>query len=214
MRFLYLASASQSRQKLLTLAQIPYHLVSHTSDECGIDVTQTFNDYVLAIAQHKMERVVLDRIVDTSTIFVLTADTLIRTLQTKQILGKPTDYDDAKRMLALIRKESVEVVTGCCLEKKDRVNKAGNTQRWNTRRWNTVQSEHWVTGATLEFCVDEEMVDLFLEKTPQALHACGAGIIENFGFNFLRRVNGSYTAILGLPIFELRQALNKLGFFS
>jgi predicted house-cleaning NTP pyrophosphatase (Maf/HAM1 superfamily) len=42
--------------------------------------------------------------------------------------------------------------------------------------------------------------------------SCGAGRIEDFGENFLKSVNGSYTTILGLPMFELRRALKEIGF--
>ena len=41
---------------------------------------------------------------------------------------------------------------------------------------------------------------------------CGAGVIEGIGQAFLKNINGSYTAVIGLPLFELRQALKKIGF--
>jgi len=58
------------------------------------------------------------------------------------------------------------------------------------------------------------MTDYYLEQIPHAINACGAGIIEDFGLNFLKTVNGSFTAILGLPLFELRKALTTMGFFN
>lgn len=200
----YLASQSKSRQALLKLAQISYHTIPHKSDECGIDPAKSFNDYVLAIAKHKMEHVDLTSVHDAKEIYILTADTLMQTATTKKILGKPKDIDDAKRMLGLLRQEKIELATGCCLDKKV----------YDGSCWKTIDQQHWVTPATLEFSVEEELVDLYLEKMPHALHACGSGAIEDFGLNFLKQIDGSFTTIMGLPLFELRQALKKIGFFS
>jgi len=115
---LYLASQSQTRQKLLTIAQIPYHIIEHYSTECGIDATGSFNDYVLAIAKHKMKNVKLPdpTTLPTDTIFILTADTLLQTAHTKQILGKPETKDDAKRMHALLCEQPAHLATACCLD--------------------------------------------------------------------------------------------------
>lgn len=200
MQVLYLGSQSRSRQNLLTLAGINYKVIAHTSDECGISTTGSFNDYVLAIAQHKMEHLVLPAPSEQS-IIVLTADTLMRTAKTKQILGKPVDLNDAKAMLTLVSQEEIELATGCCLERKE-----------FNGSWKTIEKNHWVTPATFEFSIDKTELDIYFKKLPQALHACGAGIVEEFGLNFLKRVYGSFTTILGLPLFELRDALKKMNF--
>ena len=201
MQTLYLASQSKSRKMLLDIAGIPYHVISHTSDECGVELKKSFDEYVLAIAQHKMDHVIIPDGLDSSkSILVLTADTLMRTEKTKIIMGKPKDKADAKRMLELECQEPLELVTACCLDKKE----------FRATEWVTVKKKHWVTKATLEFCVDKDSVDNYLEKVPNAMFACGAGIIEGFGLNFLKNMNGSFSAIMGLPLFELRQALREL----
>lgn len=190
---LYLASQSRARKILLELAGIPYQTIAHTSDECGIEATGSFEDYVLAIAQHKMAHIVPP---DTQkSMLVLTADTLMQTKHTQNILGKPQNRDDAVAMLS--NHEPVIVATACCLEKKH-----------FDGTWQTTRKIHWVTTAELEFYVDD--IDAYLTHMPHALHACGAGIIEDYGINFLKSVHGSYTAIRGLPIFELRQHLKKI----
>jgi predicted house-cleaning NTP pyrophosphatase (Maf/HAM1 superfamily) len=56
------------------------------------------------------------------------------------------------------------------------------------------------------------MVDRYFEKTPFFLNISAGCAVEGFGQSFLKSVNGSYTGILGLPLFELRQALKTLGF--
>lgn len=205
---LYLASQSKTRQYLLQIAKIPYQILKHKSDECGIDLTGSFEEYVLAIAQHKMEHVVLPTPEKSETIFVLTADTLMKIARTKEILGKPLDREDAKRMLKAQCGETIELATGCCLEKKE----------YRDGRWVTLASKHWTSPVTLEFCVEEEYVEDYLSELPHALNVCGAGMIRNigsnqdFGLNFLKSINGSYTSVLGLPLFELREVLKNMGF--
>ena len=49
---------------------------------------------------------------------------------------------------------------------------------------------------------------------PHALQAAGGFAIEGYGMQFVQSVNGSITTIIGLPLYELRQALETLGFFN
>jgi len=74
---LYIASQSRARQRLLTFAGIPYHVLEHGSDENLPYDGGSFAAYVLAIAQSKMRAVVLParQEVATDYLFMLTADT-------------------------------------------------------------------------------------------------------------------------------------------
>jgi septum formation protein len=204
MSILYLASQSKSRKKLLDTANIPYQVITHSSDECGIELTESFEKYVLAIAQHKMDHAIIpppkELPVHSKSIIVLTADTLMRTEKTKIIMGKPKNIDDAKKMLQLACQEPLELVTACCLDKKE----------FRKDSWITIEKKHWTATAKLEFCVEQDSVQTYLEKVPDAMFACGAGVIEGFGLNFLKSMNGSFSAIMGLPLFELRVALKEL----
>lgn len=199
---LYLGSQSKIRQRLLKTAGIKFKVLQHQSDECGVELEKDFGKYVLGIAKHKMESLSLPKVEDCkkNTIFVLTADTLTKV--DRHILGKPEDIDDARRMLKLMFNKSTEVLTGVCLEKKV----------WNDGKWTTDVVKLWVSNAIIEFWVDEENYDNYFKKLPEAMLSCGAGRIEEFGQNFLKSVNGSYTTILGLPMFELRQVLKEIGF--
>lgn len=203
---LYLGSQSEPRQNLLKLADIDFKVLTHKSSECVIEPSDDFEKYVIAIACDKMQYLQLPEVKEPK-IFVLTADTLIKTTHTNpilgtQILGKPKDLEHAKEMLRSIRNQPVDVLTGCCLQV---MNAAG-------QHWEIEKRQCWATGAQVEFSIDEESLDLYFKKEPWALHACGAGVIEGIGQAFLKNINGSYTAVLGLPLFELRQALKKIGF--
>ena len=226
---LYLGSQSQPRQELLKLAGIKFKVLEHKSSECVIEPSDDFEKYVIAIACDKMSHLDFTHLdvkhldakhfaghqdaehYRSSKIFVLTADTLIKTDKTNQILGKPKNLEHAKEMLRSIREQSVTVLTGCCLQtvilnsfQDPWINKSCN--------WTIEKRECWATGAQVEFCVDEDSLDFYFAKEPWALHACGGGVIEGVGQAFLKRVNGSYTSVLGLPLFELRQKLRELNF--
>ncbi len=199
---LYLGSQSKPRQRLLDLSDISYKVLEHRSDECGVEFGKAFDEYVLSIAREKMEHLVYPDAYEGEQFFVLTADTLARTAKGKQILTKPGSIQKAKEMLAMLRAEPAEVVTGCCLEKKEF--KDGN--------WHVLDQNHWTTRSVIEFCIPEDSADWYYKKMPQAINACGGAMIESFGQNFLKSVQGSYTTILGLPLYELRQNLKNLGF--
>ena len=197
---LYLGSQSSSRQKLLRDAGIRFAVASHTSDENVIRGDLPFNEYVMKIAQEKMRHVVLDQ---SNCRYVLTADTLVHLPSSGLILGKPKDREDAKNMIRAMRHEVVEVVTGCCLQKY-------GTSVHGTH---VVASATWTTGALIEFHVDEEFIDAYFDKEPYALSAAGSCIVDSgYGQSFFKRITGSYSAVIGLPLFELRQELLKMGF--
>lgn len=201
---LYLGSQSSARRRLLDYAKINYCIIAHGSDEVLSCAPATFPEQVLAIAKHKMQTLVLP---DSSTIhdeyiYVLTADTLVRNIVTGQVFGKPTDRDNAIAMLTSERQAPVEVLTGCCLDKLHRHNNS----------WIKADAAHWVTGATIEFCVDTDAVDQYFSAFPFVLQCSGAGVVEDHGLSYLKSISGSYTAVLGLPLYELRLALKNMGF--
>ncbi len=201
---LYLGSQSSSRQKLLTEAGIPFQVISQNSAE-QVDISGLdFFGTVLAIAQDKMQHVVLPTVqeVGQNYLFVLTSDSMVRTTNTGEIFGKPKDAEHAKHMLRTMYGSLIEVATGCCLEKRI----------WDGRHWNVDTFKHWVTQARVEFWVAEHELDDYLERHPEVYFSAGAGILEGSGQVYCKSIHGSLTAALGLPLYEVRQALNELGF--
>ena len=200
---LYLGSKSESRQRLLDLAEIPYKVLGHTADECEVNLSHDFEEYVLDIAQHKIQHVDIPSGEENKIVFVLTADTLVQTEKTKTILGKPEDKQDAIRMIKLSNQEPAKVTTACCLEKHKYIN----------GKWQVADKRYWTTSAIIEFYIEEEKIEEYFEKLPLALKGCGAEIVDDYGLSFLKSINGSFTTVLGLPLFELRQNLKAIGFF-
>ena len=199
---LLLGSKSPSRQMLLNDAQIPFRLVSQDADERQCGWAMPLPELVATIARHKMEHVVLPAGVHTGDVcFVLTADTLSQDLD-GTIHGKPDDKADAIKKIRSARKGS-RLSTAFCLSRRV----------WDGSTWSIDASIEQVVSAEYTFVLPDEWIDIYFEKSI-GLQTAGAIAAEGFGAQFLRVVNGSYTTIIGLPVFEVRQALQKLGFFS
>ena len=201
---LYLGSQSLARRRLLDYAKISYKIITHESNEELNDSPATFQEHVLAIAQHKMQTLNLPAPSATNShyLYALTADTLVRNTLTGEIFGKPIDHKHAISMLTSECQAPIEVLTGCCLNKFD----------YHKNRWNISDSIHWVTGAILEFYVDANSIEKYFSAFPDILQCAGADIVEDHGLSYLKSISGSYTAVLGLPLYELRLALQKMGF--
>jgi septum formation protein len=198
---LYLASKSTTRRFLLEKSHIPYIIIEQAVDETLTDLSLPLEELVSILAVRKMDNVLLPPAVKGHTIFVLSADTLALDAH-GVIQGKPTNYTDAQEKIRQIRGIST-VSTAFCLDKK----KATATG------WETVERIVRAVSASCTFNVPDEWIDVYMRNSP-ALHATGGITIENFGMQFLERVDGSYSTILGLPLYEVRQALTDFGFFS
>jgi septum formation protein len=199
---LYLASSSASRKQLLHESKIPFVCVQQTADESHCDHSLPLEKLVATIAAYKMEHVVMPAGKREGELaYVITADTLAQDVD-GTIQGKPFDRADAVAKIKSARNGS-HISTGFCLEKK----------RWNGEQWETVARHEEVVSATCRYVVPDQAIEYYLDNT-SALSASGAIILEGFGQQFLQTVNGSYSTIIGLPLAEVRAALQELGFFD
>ncbi len=202
MNILYLASKSPSRRYLLTEACIPFESIAQESSEDIGEWGTSLQDTVSAIALHKMERVVLPQGDEEDSMFILTADTMTQDRQ-GVIHGKPVDRADAYAKVGALR-GGATTCTAFCLDKKI----------FRNGVWSTEQRHRQAVSATCIFDVPDECISVYFERQPLALQAAGALAIEGFGLVFLKEVHGSYSTIMGLPLYELRQALVDLRFFG
>lgn len=198
---LYLASKSESRKKLLQKAGITFEIIEQDVDETQCDWNLPLQQVVESIARYKMEHVILPTGKEGQTIFVLTADTLSIDA-TGAIRGKPNDKADAVAMLKAARKGPNICGTAFCLDKK----------LFKNGSWHTDKRIINYAQATYEFDIPDEWIDEYITRV-DALQAAGAIRIED-GAQFVKSISGSYAAIVGLPMFELRQALMALGFYD
>ena len=78
--------------------------------------------------------------------------------------------------------------------------------------WKTIDQREEVVGVELFFEVPDMYIDWYLDNTI-AMQCAGAMQVEK-ALLFLKYISGSYSAIIGLPLFELRNALEMIGFFE
>lgn len=197
---LYLASKSASRHKLLIDSLIPFTVIGQEADEAKCDWGLPLEQLVQSISRYKMEHAILPQGKEGDVCFVLTADTLSQDLD-GTINGKPMDRADAVAMINRAR-EGSRLATAFCLERK------------------IYRDDTWIADKRIERCVTaqyifaipDEWVEPYIDATI-ALSASNAIVIDGFGAQFLKTIDGSYSTIIGLPMFELREALEQLGFF-
>ncbi len=201
MNILLLASQSRSRRNLLSEAEIPFVQLDQYADEKACDWTLPLPHLVSSIAKHKMEQIIMPVGSNGKELFVVTADTLTESLQ-GEILGKPESREHAYAMLRSVS-SGARVGTAFCLEKKV----------YRFEKWQTQEQIIEFVEARCVFSVPENTFDAYLANSP-ALTCSGAFALEGFGAQFFKSIDGSYTTILGLPMVELRKALEKIGFFG
>lgn len=197
---LYVASQSPMRRALLTQARIPFTLIEQSADESACDWSQEPKALARAIALSKMNHARVPASPSSTVCFVLTADTICVDREGTSH-GKPRDEKDAFHMLTLWRHGST-VITAFCLDKK----------AWAHGSWQTIERIEESVTSSVEFSVPDVWFQEYLAHTP-AMNCAGAMQIEDYGFQFVKSITGSYTNIVGLPLFEVREALTKLGFF-
>lgn len=197
---LLLASQSQSRRRLLSDAAIPFVLLEQSADERSCDWTLPLPQLVSTIAKHKMEQIIMPKGENGKELFVLTADTLTQDLQ-GNILGKPESREHAIAMIKAVR-SGARVGTAFCLDKK--------VYRFDS--WQTQQRIFSFVEAHCIFNVPDRWIDDYLTHS-FALNCSGSIALDGYGSQFFKSLQGSYTTVLGLPLVELRDALEKIGFF-
>ncbi len=118
---------------------------------------------------------------------LVTADTVV--IVDNQILGKPVDATDARRMLRLISGRSHEVVTGVCLTTADK------------QRTFSVVSE-----VTFKMLTDDE-IDYYIHHYRPFDKAGAYGIQEWIGYVGVTALRGSYFNVMGLPVQRIYEEL-------
>ncbi|HSW76222.1 MAG TPA: Maf family protein [Candidatus Saccharimonadales bacterium] len=198
---LYLASGSSSRRGMLMAAGIPFQVIEHTADESSCSLNQSLESLVTQLALLKMNHISIPDGTEQQIAFVLTADTM--TLDSYHKLhGKPFDRQDAKNMLISCR-DGALIGTAFCLQKKIFQNGT-----WNTHQQIVDYDQAWCVVD-----VPDVFLDFYLDRIPFT-QVSGAITIEGFGEQFVKEVNGCYSAILGMPMYKLREALYALKFYA
>ncbi len=195
-QMIYLASRSPRRRELLKQVGVTFEIVLLREDlRRGPDVDETpLGDekpeaYVLRIACAKAElaaRYMGRRALPARP--VLAADTTV--VCGGRIIGKPTDREDAVRILKMLSGRQHEVITGVAVATPDRVQHAVS------------QSKVWFRE------LSEDEIRRYV-ATGEPLDKAGAYAIQGRAAAFATRIEGSYSGIMGLPLSETTDLLRK-----
>ena len=121
---------------------------------------------------------------------IITADTIV--WLDSEVMGKPLDGEDARRMLRALSGKTHQVITGVCLT--------------------TIDSQKaFATVTDVTFChLSEEEIDYYVERYRPMDKAGSYGIQEWIGFVGVESISGSYFNVMGLPIQRLYTELKRL----
>jgi len=184
---LILASRSPRRRTLLEQAGLTFTVIPGNFDEDGVPLTAPA-DYVKTLAGAKADAIA-ERFPESC---VIGADTIV-TID-DAILGKPADPAAARKMLCRLSGQTHGVFTGYAIigkHKRIRINDAIKTD---------VQFKE----------LSDDEIDWYI-RTGEPFGKAGAYAIQGLGTFLVRRINGSYTNVVGLPVCEVIETLLKIG---
>lgn len=196
-RGIYLASRSPRRRELLAQIGVRYHLLLFRSrPESPPDVDEAVlpgeapDTYVERVARSKAEAGwKLLRLRNLPLAPVLAADTTVA-LDGK-ILGKPADRKEAAEMLAALSGQCHEVLTAVALMRDDELDSALSRSEVLFKKLSSEEIAQYVASGD---CDDK----------------AGAYAIQGRAARFVIELRGSYSGVMGLPLYETSQLLEKL----
>lgn len=195
---IYLASRSARRREILAQMGVRYELLLLREGPArGDDLDETPlageapTDYVLRLARMKAEtgwlRMIQRRLLRQP---VLAADTTVAL--DGAIHAKPTDRNDAARMLRALSDRTHEVHTAVAVCHEEHTEVALSTTQ-------------------VTFCALNEDVIRQYVASGEPMDKAGAYGIQGKGALFVKRIEGSYTGVVGLPVFETAELLARFG---
>ena len=191
---LFLASESPRRAELLRQIGVEFELHAVNIDESR-QANEIARDYVCRIArskaQHAMEQLALEQLAtDHRDLIVLGADTTIALED--DIIGKPVDRDQCRCILRQLSARQHQVLTAVALATIDGI-ELRLTQ-------NQVSFRNLTDQEIDSYCASAEPMD-----------KAGAYAIQGKAAVFIDRLDGSYSAVMGLPLFETAELLQAAG---
>ena len=182
---LILASASPRRRELMGYTGLPFQVITADAEELKAGPPE---ELVKENARRKALAVAKEH----PETVVLGADTVV--FQDGQVLGKPRDREDAIRMLRALSGAWHEVYTGVCVvDAQGRQDVRADVSR-------------------VQFTpLDQETIDRYVE-TGEPMDKAGAYAVQGRGGLYVRRIEGSYSNVIGLPMALVREMLRAAGF--
>lgn len=187
---IYLASRSPRRAELLQQIGIRFSVLPSDIDESQRENEAPAN-YVLRLAKSKAEVCLAGlRAGNQPLLPVLAADTTVSV--DGNILGKPEDAEEASCMLRLMSGRWHEVLTGLAIATPE-----------------GIEALLSVTRVEMAALTPDE-IEAYI-RSGEPFDKAGAYGIQGLAGTFIKRIEGSYSGVMGLPIFETAQLLKRAG---
>ena len=183
MKQLILASTSPRRKEILKLSGYDFSVVSPDCEESIPETTP--EEYVMELSRRKAlaAGALLEHAV------VIGADTVV---SLDRILGKPSNKEDARCMLKKLSGQVHTVYTGVTILDCD-----------------THFTRSFYEATEVEFYpLAEEEIDAYI-RTGEPMDKAGAYGIQGRGAVLVKRINGDYYNVVGLPLAHLMQVLKE-----
>ncbi|MDD5792483.1 MAG: Maf family protein [Erysipelotrichaceae bacterium] len=181
---LILASKSPRRQQLMKSLGYPFEIeVQDTNEE--INTHSSLRKEVEILSYRKAKAVYKNH----TDAIVIGADTLVTI--NHEVLGKPANEEVAKEMLKKLSGNVHEVITGVTILYPD-----GSEESFSS-----------VSKVTFDIMSDEEIDEYVITKEP--MDKAGAYAIQGIGAKFIKKIEGDYYAIMGLPIHSIYKRIKK-----
>jgi septum formation protein len=180
-----LASASPRRKELLDQIKVTYKVHSVDLDETPL-ANEMPLDYVQRLAAEKSALCKAQLNTETP---VLAADTAV--ILGDLIMGKPRDQADALAMLAQLSGKTHLVYSAISLRGREHGQALS------------------ITEVTFRHLTEGEILDYWYSGEP--LDKAGSYAIQGMGGVFVESIKGSFSGVVGLPLFETAQLLAKQG---
>ena len=192
MNFQKIILASQSPRRVAILKQMAIDCVVMPAD---IDESQLANesptDYVLRLAKQKVLAIQKQLNGQHAEMLILAADTTVALGET--LFGKPENDADAIKMLKKLSGTQHQVHTAVAVVFNQQIELALNT-------------------TLVEMMpLSDAMIDAYIATNEHADKA-GSYAIQGLAGNWIKRIDGSYSGVMGLPVHETAMLLQKLGF--
>jgi septum formation protein len=188
---LILASSSPRRAEVLRNAGFVFEVRPADVDETRLP-HESAENYVRRVAQAKARAISEPARAAAERAIVIAADTTV--VAEGQILAKPEDAADARRMLSLFNGKTHEVLTALCVINVPAAKEALHVEK--TR---------------VEFLkMSKEEIESYIQ-TGEPFDKAGAYGIQGIAGRFATRIDGCYFNVLGLPLSRLWTTLQSLG---
>ena len=187
-----LASSSPRRQEILRMLKVPFRVINPNIDETVITAVETEQIPEL-IARQKITEVIHTLPPKQEIPWILAADTIVT--YGGKIYGKPQSAEQAVEYLKLFQGSTHQTITAIALYN-------GRKKEITTRINKTYVTFAPMTDEEIQWYVD----------TGEWHGAAGGYRIQSLASIFIKKIEGSYSNVIGLPIFELYDILKEQGY--